>query len=474
MATTHSLPPREPQSLKVTDLPTDILRGIFDHFKDPRMYKPGRVDWCWAQPYYGLPAKRLAILNSRLTCRIFHKLASPMLLPTVRVKLEQGSLDRLDEISRIPDVAGSVRGIEVILSYRPEVLANDLARFIARRKEDIGDIRDLEPHQAEIERAWDEYSRDPDIHDSGNTEYQALLRESYHEYQRRHNEQQRLIDSATFVDTIASAASRMPLFGSLLFNDEDIFAGHLTRDEREEPSLRSVMIAAEKWTTIEAMAAGIPPAPILSTLPVAIHELGISLREVGIDCFPMGGQAGPPLVQEPDALRAACQHLEEVNFWPLGMPRPGYDAAGLRQVNEYLGAILSGHSLDVLNINGKGNVGRYSVGPSHIGPALKALDGRRLKNVLIENAQFTQGEWDGFCAGIGYHLKAAAFSKISISDGTWGPSIDMLREKTASRCEKGDCEMSLYQLTGGEFTDNDQDVNVANWWDHNRRRAFEL
>ena len=268
----------------------------------------------------------------------------------------------------------------------------------------------------------------------------------------------------------------MPLFGSLLFNDERcIFLRGISRETSEKNHhYRQCNDRCRKVDDNRGDGGRDPTSADSLDPPRRYPRTGTSLREVGIDCFPMGGQAGPPLVQEPDALRAACQHLEEVNFWPLGMPRPGYDAAGLRQVNEYLGAILSGHSLDVLNINGKGNVGRYSVGPSHIGPALKALDGRRLKNVLIENAQFTQGEWDGFCAGIGYHLKAAAFSKISISDGTWGPSIDMLREKTASRCEKGDCEMSLYQLTGGEFTDNDQDVNVANWWDHNRRRAFEL
>ena len=99
------------------------------------MDRPGRVDWFYNRSTYtDLPEKRQAVYNSRLVCRRFRDLATPLLLPTVRVKLEQGSLDRLDAISKNPAVAASVRGIEVVLASRLQRPATDMAAFVVRRK----------------------------------------------------------------------------------------------------------------------------------------------------------------------------------------------------------------------------------------------------------------------------------------------------------------------------------------------------
>ena len=117
----HS-PLEQSRSLRLTDLPTEILYQIFDHFKDARSEKrkAGRVDWIWDQSCDGIDVKQHAVCSSRLACRRLHQIASPLLLPTVRVKLEQGSLNRLDEISRIPEIASGVRGLEVHLAYCSE------------------------------------------------------------------------------------------------------------------------------------------------------------------------------------------------------------------------------------------------------------------------------------------------------------------------------------------------------------------
>ncbi|SPO04392.1 uncharacterized protein DNG_07077 [Cephalotrichum gorgonifer] len=310
MANACSSPPLESCPLKVTDLPTDILREIFDYFKDARMARPGRVDWTWSKSYDDLTKKRQAVLSSRLVCRRLRDMASPLLLPTVRVKLERESLSRFEEISRIPEVAASVRGIEIVLSCRSGELATDLGRFITHRKEDIRIVRDVEPHFAEIEQAWDDYLKDPTVDTVGN-KYQTLLRESFSEYKRRHDEQMELVESGTFVDTIASAVSRMPLFGSLLFDDADIYAGHLTPDEREAPSLSLALTAAKSWTALEAMSVELTAARVLSDLPIAIHKAGVSLRELCVFCFPTTEHIGAPLTQDIDLLRAAYQYLEE-------------------------------------------------------------------------------------------------------------------------------------------------------------------
>lgn len=465
-----SSPPRERQPVRVTDLPTEILCQIFDHFKDARMERPGRVDWFWHNNYDDLDIKRAAVLNSRLACRRLREIASPMVLPTVRVKLEQASLDRLDEISRIPEIARSVRGIEVILAYRSKELAADLGKFVARRKLDIKDIGDLRPSRADLEEAWDEYLKDPSIDTSGN-EHQALLRESHHEYQRRHDEQNRLVNSGEFVDAIVSAVSRMPLFGSLLFDDHDIYAGYLTREEREAPSLRLIMTAADRWSALEAVSDKLPPARILSDLPVAIHGTGVLLREVGVSTFPRTAHVESPVIRDAESLRAACQGLEEVNFWPLDAG--SYTATALEQLNWYLGALVSGRSLELLLVNAKENTQANTTEKSAIGPALSTFDGAHLKKIHLDFARFTQSEWDAFCDGLGNHLDDLSVSDVGITDGSWGPSIRVLRQKTASRCDEGLCEVSLYRLTGGEFGDGSSDV-ILNWWDPQRNQEFML
>ncbi|MBE3048109.1 hypothetical protein IMZ48_37515 [Candidatus Bathyarchaeota archaeon] len=467
MDATHS------QSLKVTDLPPEIHHEIFSHFKDARMGRPGRVDWHWNENYDDLPAKRHAIANSRLTCRLFHQLATPMLLPTVRVKLEQPSLDRLDEISRIPAVAGSVRGLEIILAYRPKEIATDIRGLVVTKMKDVMRERDPDPfgNVMEMVQAWVDYAGDPTVDTTGD-EHKTLLRESFAEYQRLHAEQDGLISSGAFVDGIAAAVARMPLFGSILFNDEDVYAGHPKREEREEseepdppPPLHLSLTAAEKWAAVEAMEslearrAPLPPARILSDLPVAIHAAGATLREIGVNCFPMtGGAEGTGAIRNLDALRAACQQLEEVVFWPLADPRRTYVAEARGQITGYLSALLSGRSLETLSVRVAGITKGY--GP--VGPALGGLDGTRLRTACIEQAQLTQAEWDGFCAGIGGQLRELTLANMRLAEGEWEPSMGVLRGKMLDGAEGGDLELMLLRLSGGGFGDGEH-IRAITW-----------
>ena len=458
------------QPLRITDLPPEILREIFDYFTDARMDRPGRVDWFYNHSTYAdLPEKRQAVYHSRLVCRRFRDLANPLLLPTVRVKLEQASLDRLDEISRNAAVAASVRGIEVALASRLRRPAADLLAFITRRKLDILE----DPRRAEIELAWNEYLADPLADDSQLSEYQVLLRESHREYGRLFRDQERLLSSGAFVDAIATAASRMPLFGSLLFDDSDIYAGHLTEEEREAPPLRHRMTSAEKWWTIEATVPGFLPGHVLADLPIAIDKAGVRLREIGVNCFPMATNWAP--VRDPDALRSACRHLEEVNYWPLDNTAAGYTISGQRNLHLYLQCVLSGHFMEVLSIDGRGFSGGGTVPRTVLGPALGTLDGSRLTAVSVEHAAFEQQVWDGFCAGLGSQMEWVSFQYIRlVDDASWGPSLGVLRQKTASRCEEAKCTVQLYRLSGGEFAGDGAHVYVTNWWDLYGKEAFQI
>ena len=390
---TMTSPASSPRPLRVTDLPTEILHQVFSHFADARMGRPGRVDWFWNEPYPDLEAKRAAIYSARLACRRLHDIASPLLLPTVRVKLEQASLDRLDEISRIPHVAAGVRGFEVILAYRPEEFAGDFGRFIEHRE---GDLIHGDKFKRLNEEEWTK----------GYGVYGTLLYEPYLEYRRRHREQKDLITTGAFVDAVTAAASRMPLFGSILFDDSDIYAGHLSVRERDSLFLPLLMTAADGWAELDDRRAAVPPARILADLPVALHRAGVPLRELGVQCFSSTATVeDDPLVQDLDALREACAQLEEVTFWPFGRWVEWTDE-GARQLNAYLGALLSGHSLELVHIYTSGFQSRQGFGKMPVGAALARIDGSRVKGVTVEGASFTSEEMARLREGLGERVDA--------------------------------------------------------------------
>ena len=131
--------------ITVLNLPTDILCSIFDYFQDANAIAYGKLKWRvkWR---YGRRRDndgtnhRQTIQSARLACRLFHQLASPLLCPILQVQLSQASLNRIDNISRSPLIAAGVRGIQVVLEYRPRELAEDLSRFKDYRKKDLDSI----------------------------------------------------------------------------------------------------------------------------------------------------------------------------------------------------------------------------------------------------------------------------------------------------------------------------------------------
>jgi hypothetical protein len=58
----------------------------------------------------------------------------------LQVRLDQASLDLVNDISRSPLIAAGVRSIQVVLDYRPRELAADLSRFKDHRKKVLNKI----------------------------------------------------------------------------------------------------------------------------------------------------------------------------------------------------------------------------------------------------------------------------------------------------------------------------------------------
>ena len=124
--------------INVLDLPRGILFSIFDCFRYLRVW--GNSKWRYDRPNDDSTLNCQTIQSARLVCRLFHQLASPLLCPILQVRIDQASLDLVNDISRSPLIAAGVRSIQVVLDYRPKELATDLSRFKDYRKEDLYQI----------------------------------------------------------------------------------------------------------------------------------------------------------------------------------------------------------------------------------------------------------------------------------------------------------------------------------------------
>ncbi|KAI9150703.1 hypothetical protein HJFPF1_10479 [Paramyrothecium foliicola] len=265
----------------ICDLPTEILNHVFKIVviqNSGRRARISDVDSIFASSSVDIVRLR-ALQQLRLVCQLFNQVASPYILPTVNVSLNQESLDRLVAISQNPAIACGVRRIRLDLRYRPAEVANDL-RLYAESVEGLMNrirttldwasetynidgtklgrgitygensriVRTLGAYCDGMRAAWDSLvgrtahlqvevsERSPDameeylseekggLHHKRNDEHtvkraQRLLQKAHEQYQAMHKEQFRLLTNGVFATTIVSAATRMPRFDSLIFAD---------------------------------------------------------------------------------------------------------------------------------------------------------------------------------------------------------------------------------------------------------------
>jgi len=323
--------------LKVTDLPLEILRLIFNDLQEPAVKHGKRVvDWI----SYDLSESHerpQAVRNARLVCRLFCELATPLMFPVLRLQISQSSLDLAHKISERPLIAAGVRDIQVSLGYRPEDMADDVARFCDARLTGLQELQDLcyaemnrreerrkilgdsavdEERLADLDQAvfnmdclrseWLDYMGIASLSESDGdslsseepiAEYEELLLTSQCEFARLHEEQDRLLHDWTFVSTLVSAIRRMGNVRSLHFTDTMApqQLGHDIPDNYILPlidtsRLTQFLVAPLTWEAIESASlrpTEIAPAKLLWQLPIALHEAGVSLHELKIDVVPL-------------------------------------------------------------------------------------------------------------------------------------------------------------------------------------------
>ncbi|KAF6835646.1 hypothetical protein CMUS01_05696 [Colletotrichum musicola] len=117
------------RALRLCDMPNEIANHIFHYCGLLKGEKPDSNEYDCDKVYpHELPLDLITSL--RLTCRSLCEMVSPALLRVRAVRPSTESLDRLDYISRHPQLSKGVRQIHVSASYYDANIAKDPALFV--------------------------------------------------------------------------------------------------------------------------------------------------------------------------------------------------------------------------------------------------------------------------------------------------------------------------------------------------------
>ncbi|KAK0714178.1 hypothetical protein B0T26DRAFT_678414 [Lasiosphaeria miniovina] len=497
--------PAGPASLAT--LPTELLRAVFGTFTDGE----GKVE-------------ELSSLQSvRLVCRQFNQIAAPALLSRLRVYLDQPSLDWAAAVSHSSLVAsGEFALVRVLALERAE---DACRRFIdGYHNTDPNDFTDerteeVRPGLEEYEEAKDNFGvvgfawRNLDVGPPLSPqalEYQRILRAGHAECRRRYGEQQRLVGSREFVDKLASAVARMPHASRVVFRDrvdrcpgpyEETPTQFLADNDRLFQVLASPLPWApslDGWAALSPRARERPettPARILSELPIALHNAGAHLRQLGFGCFPVEYdyhllEPRPSAAQQPtrtrpawDELAAACQHLEAVSFGESAglTARPVSEChlpeAAQQLVDSFFGSVLSGQRIETLTFAHIAEEPAVAdlPDPEAFFPLTGALAAMKswlpcMRVLSLVGISATQEQLERLCEALPEdqierivlcEVKLRPNGGPAVAEGeltpprppSWARILDVLREKCKVRYHPCRCRATLLQLRGGEYGD---------------------
>ncbi|KAK3989376.1 hypothetical protein QBC44DRAFT_308607 [Cladorrhinum sp. PSN332] len=491
-------------ALNLMDLPDDVVMDI--------------LDFVFALPYY---ERQPAIKNTRLVCRRLNQLASPLLLREWNVHLDAKSLEYFERFMVTnPLVVSGIQKISIIPEYRPATLAANIVRFKQYRWEQVQDARLGVMHRQEallskehltpnegiefdshnralknyriIQSAWRcspglQYPLILPLHEvmeelhtvlaatdhtftAEETEFRRILYKGFYDFRRRHRKQHRLVVAGTFIESMASAVSRIGHPVSIEVSDHrcQCIGGHW-KDPADiflkENGLTELMTQPLGWRDIETEVHGASsrsdsaelPTRLLSELFVAIAKAGprplIKAYEV-LECFPVHPAADYSSLEPihnswrwPGLQNAAasCSSLSDFRFrmgeWP-GLRKSQISSAQLAQIKNFLSPFLSASCRFlkrlVLDFYGL----RLHVhdpicfDPFKASSILSLVPERgfpHLKSLYLSDLEVEQSVLERFCATIGDSLQEIFFEEITIDGDSWVNVLDILREAIRQR-----------------------------------------
>ncbi|KAL2853562.1 hypothetical protein BJX68DRAFT_265030 [Aspergillus pseudodeflectus] len=489
-----SSPQRLQRPRGILSLPPEILHHIFGCFDYPLDFYPSTAAWDIWKEEPTLDGRdqeerdrRQTIKNTRLVCRLFDELASPLLYVWLEVGISRKSLDFIEHLATRPFLAKGLRHLSLLLEYCPGEFATDLRRFSAIPRFYVEQERDsLRGHcmwkmaqlllREHILKAWDVYF-EPSSENAppDHLKYQQCLLEGHKEYQERHREQFHLIIQGTFIQRLAAALTHMPHCESLLMSEghwrSTIYNPSPARQLGEMSWLRQYMDTPLLWERIEDLGAELVPATILVDLPVALHKAGVNVRKLHMNCFPINNgfhllhpsSEGSRKSGSWADLSAACRGLEEFSFMPhtrhtIGYPKTDPLTPQNREaINKFLSVILSGQCLRSVDfdLSSRGYGSPERDDSNSFGRALSPATWFGLKFLRVSYLTFNQQALEKLCTSLPDDLELLCMNCIYLESGVWSKALDILRDKLLVRCMQQRCKVEFYYLDGGGLSSDD-------------------
>ncbi|KAI0111235.1 hypothetical protein GGR51DRAFT_569257 [Nemania sp. FL0031] len=219
-AQVHSIPPTLKQT-NVLDFPNEILFRIFDFVRSSHLnpgYGSPNGKW-FSQDAIDIPPETRDIQNVRLTCRRFCDASSHLLLDYVCVEMQTASLTRLHEISRHPTICKGIRVVDVRLTFYHSKLTDDPGKIYSLW------CRLLYPSMDSVQRQ--SFQSSAQSIRQGNYDGDALflplkrselrfkdlmkaMQVGQTMYQERYRDQEQLLKSGQFVQSIVVSLTQLP------------------------------------------------------------------------------------------------------------------------------------------------------------------------------------------------------------------------------------------------------------------------
>jgi len=470
------LPIRNLRCLNILDLPEDVLHEIFDYFQ------PSAVDII-DLPYTDSSedAEKFATAqNARLVCRLFHDLASPLLVNALDVHIASESLHRIDMLTRNPKIAAGVRIVQVKVEYRPRELAQSLHLYKMLQWEKLKKMHDSCTYYTEfafyptddeqkildsmtiidnMRMAWGIWSGDLDDEDQ-QTRYNEFLSQCHEEYRHKQEDQYRLLTDGSFVKVLAASMCRLTSLRALAFADythcpidsvycktgaevSAVFANDMEM-------VRKAFVMPQEWREVENIDP-IPellPAKLLWELPIAIHEGGKELREVKVSTLPVKSNFDMlcPYDQKGDQpawgrLWRAFRNVQRVYVAGSGRPSQHPPPEKKAYTDKYLAALISSPSMEQVHINFSGFKlsvfeSRSNLTPGEklfdLGSVLASVHWPHIRKLNLYDVSLRQEDLESFFRGMGTKLESVNMCDVAILDGSWKRPLEVLRETLLS------------------------------------------
>lgn len=424
--------------LNILDLPDELLLDIFELVESSLVFSPEF-------------STRKDIQNTRLVCRRFCDLSSPLLVRAVPVNFHEQSLARLDEISRNPNIAKGVRSVRVVLQFHTSSFT-DLERFVAYQADELESHVDMFDQDRRLRSSMitDEPTASRmvvdgraavtklrrlasgELDDVGCFEDGSNIRLHLDELHKEHlilfEKQAWLIKSRRFYEIVGSAIARMPYASRLEMSDWGFGYGGMRGLMFSEDNIWSVLhhLLRQPITPRKANKHGLEVRNyecVVSTID-AIRSAGTLLAEIDISLTALG-QAGS-LVPAPDIRQEftfGMRELKEFRFHYGGR----FDEQDREDLNEFLSASLGTSSLRKLCLvmrSHNGDATRIDLERIMGSNPRKQLTDISLVQIAVDFSVLVR-----LLERLPEQIDCLSLSDVGLLSGTWEEVLDALRKK---------------------------------------------